>query len=799
MTAAGTSSMISTDRKSGNLRVGFGIALLYVLGAQLGALFALTPYSLATLFWPPSGIALAGLLLYGNRALSGIFIGAFASNLVELSASPQFIVVVSSIVISLGSTLSAKAAALLLRRYATSAPIYGCSIDILKGSLLIAAACSIAAFVGVACLFANGLIVWKSVPITFAMWWLGNFCGMQAVTPLLYASVRRFDKRVVHGSPPTGPRGPTALNALFSIGAILGFAFLWQQESAGISAALEREALVGADSIQRTMQRAGRDIKSVEALVSASEEHLDASEFLRYTEALHLGSPGHPIIVSVGWAPAIEDIEAWERTMDSFGYSDIRVFERDRGGERQPAGVRKDYYPLQYIYSPVGINKGHLGYDLGSDPSSRQAIERASTSGEVGIIAPIWVSHAGVLKDPALQICAAVFREAPHVTVVAKDRRLLLGAACGVYRMQDILKLALLSTLPGIDLHIFEAAEIGEGDWHYSHVPGADGVSAKKPTAPNVIELARGPHGTADIAFGDSQWRVFAVPGRNFEDQFRSLVPWGALILLLALGVGLSSVLMERIFARRNIKAEMGKTLDALHKARAANEAKTYFMAAASHDIKQPLYALSILADTLLLSSPLKETLPLIASLKTSIAEMSAHFDALMDVGRFQDGSFEIHARDFQLEELSRRIDKEIGPLCQEKGLQWLLDFEDCAAHSDPELVLRLIRNLLINATRFTTEGAVSCIAARVDGRLRFSIMDTGPGLSQAQKELIFSAVVRLRGDTIHTSGLGLGLSIVNKISRSLDLDLSLKSTEGVGTEYVFFVPLALGEGPADA
>ena len=175
-------------------------------------------------------------------------------------------------------------------------------------------------------------------------------------------------------------------------------------------------------------------------------------------------------------------------------------------------------------------------------------------------------------------------------------------------------------------------------------------------------------------------------------------------------------------------------------------------MAAASHDIKQPLYALRILADTLLLSSPLKETLPLIASLKTSIAEMSAHFDTLMDVGRFQDGSFEVHARDFELEEIARRIDKEIGPLCLEKGLNWRLHLEGCTAHSDPELIMRLIRNLLINAARFTTDGTVSCIAACVDGRIRFSVMDTGQGLSQAQKDLIFNEVVRLRGDTIPVS-----------------------------------------------
>lgn len=787
--------MIFSSRILRDTRINISIALLYFLGAQLGTMFALLPYSLASSFWPPSGIALAALFLYGNRAVAGIIVGAAVSNLVELSGLSSLVLAFSSLFISLGSLMSAKVAAVLLRRYAPSSPIYGCSSDILKGSLLMAAASSIAALVGVTGMFATGLIPWDSVAITFAMWWLGNFCGMLTVTPVGYAIVQRLGNR----TPAKIIPGPTALNALLGLVATLGFAFLWQQEGTDMSAVLKREALVGADSIERTLQRAGRDVKSIEALVSASEEHLDASEFLLYTEALHTTTPDHPKILSMGWAPIIDDVSVWEREMRSLGYPNIRVFERGRGGDRRSLGIREDYYPLQYIYSPLGVSAADLGYDLGSNPLTRQAIERASNSGESSMVAPITLSHGGLLEQSALQICAVVFRVASHVILNVDGERPILGAACGVYPVEEVLKLALLDTFSGIDLHIFEVAGIGEGAWHYSHASDVQGAERKKFIEPSAIELTRRPHGAADIVFGDSQWRVFAVQDRDFENQFRSLVPWGALLLIFSLGLGLSSVLMERIFARRNLKAEMEKTLDALHKARAANEAKSYFMAAASHDIKQPLYALSILADTLLLSSPLKETLPLIASLKTSIAEMSVHFDTLMDVGRFQDGSFEIHARDFDLEEISRRIDKEIGPLCLEKGLNWRLNLERCTAHSDPELIMRLIRNLLINAARFTTDGTVSCIAARVDGRIRFSITDTGEGLSQAQKDLIFNEVVRLRGDTIHTSGLGLGLSIVNKISHSLDLDLSLESTEGVGTKYVFFVPLASGEGPADA
>jgi len=191
------------------------------------------------------------------------------------------------------------------------------------------------------------------------------------------------------------------------------------------------------------------------------------------------------------------------------------------------------------------------------------------------------------------------------------------------------------------------------------------------------------------------------------------------------------------------------------------------------------------LTDTLLMSNPPESTIPIVKSISKSIKEMSQHFDTLMDVGRFQDGSFKVIPSSASLSDLARRIDMEIAPLCSEKGLDWNLDVDDVLIHTDAELLLRLIRNLLINAVRYTSDGEVS-FSAKTQGKVVcFEVSDTGEGLSPEQQELVFSEV-RLRGNEIHTYGHGLGLSIVNKVSEALDLGLQVFSSEEEGTRFTF-------------
>jgi signal transduction histidine kinase len=236
------------------------------------------------------------------------------------------------------------------------------------------------------------------------------------------------------------------------------------------------------------------------------------------------------------------------------------------------------------------------------------------------------------------------------------------------------------------------------------------------------------------------------------------------------------------------VEIEREKTLEALRDAQAANESKAFFMAAASHDIKQPLHALALLTDTLMMSNPTEASIPILQHQRRSIDQMKEHFDALMDLGRLQRESGE-QISGIQLLEFSTRIDAEIAPLCTEKGLQWNLNIVDAAVSTDPELLLRLLRNLLINAVRYTDKGFVNC-SAKVEGKfIKFLVADSGCGIAPEHQKSVFKEFVRLENKSSNSEGAGLGLSIVAKIDQKLDLDMQMSSTLGHGTEFRFRIP----------
>ena len=249
------------------------------------------------------------------------------------------------------------------------------------------------------------------------------------------------------------------------------------------------------------------------------------------------------------------------------------------------------------------------------------------------------------------------------------------------------------------------------------------------------------------------------------------------------------SILMrfEKDQALQSLVTERSKTEAALREAQIANESKTFFMAAASHDIKQPLQALGLLTDTLLMSNPPESTVPILKSQRESISVMTAHFDALMDIGRFEGGHFQLQVSRFRLRQFAARIDREIAPLCAAKGLAWKLDVDDLLVSTDEELLLRLARNLLSNAVRYTNNGTVACSAKAAGNHLVvFEISDTGCGIAPEDQESVFSEFVRVTTNGIRSQGAGLGLSIVKKISQALNLELQMSSTPGEGTRFTF-------------
>jgi hypothetical protein len=223
-----------------------------------------------------------------------------------------------------------------------------------------------------------------------------------------------------------------------------------------------------------------------------------------------------------------------------------------------------------------------------------------------------------------------------------------------------------------------------------------------------------------------------------------------------------------------------------------ANNAKSRFLAAASHDLRQPMQAailyLSLLSGKLDRSTQHDIAVPL----RRSLDVMGDLLDALLDISRFEAGSVVPSRKDFRIQNLLERIVTNNRPLAIEKGLFLQTDCADFAVHSDPLLLERVIENFVSNAIRYTERGGIT-IECRKDGDLiRVAVNDTGVGVPQSDLKMIFEEYYQLDNPTRdRRKGLGLGLSIAKHIAQLLELPVDVASTEGKGSMFAIAVPLA--------
>ena len=228
-------------------------------------------------------------------------------------------------------------------------------------------------------------------------------------------------------------------------------------------------------------------------------------------------------------------------------------------------------------------------------------------------------------------------------------------------------------------------------------------------------------------------------------------------------------------------------------RAERAVQAKSRFFAAASHDLRQPLHALSLFVGALKARTHQPESQTLIDNIEASTAAMGLLFNALLDISRLDAGAVEPRRQHFALGQLLDQLARQFAPLAAEKHLR--LRFRPCTAtvYSDPLLVERILANLVANAVRYTDDGGVLVACRRRGERLRISVYDTGRGIPAAQQEQVFQEFVQLQNaERDRSKGLGLGLAIVARLARLLDHPLELHSRPGRGT--VFTVDLPFGD-----
>ncbi len=232
-----------------------------------------------------------------------------------------------------------------------------------------------------------------------------------------------------------------------------------------------------------------------------------------------------------------------------------------------------------------------------------------------------------------------------------------------------------------------------------------------------------------------------------------------------------------------------------LEKARAradtANQEKTRFLAAASHDLLQPLNAARLYTSTLFERTRGTGTAELAESIDAALNAVEDIMSTLLDISRMDSGALKVSRSDFNVLDLLKKIQVEFQPLSEEKNIDLRVVGASFVVRSDRMLLARVIQNLVSNAVKYTRPGGRVLVGCRHRGdTVRLDVIDTGIGIDRHQHQLIFTEFSRLEQGARIAPGLGLGLSIVQRILAALDHPLTIESNVGRGSRFSVSVPL---------
>jgi Na+/proline symporter/signal transduction histidine kinase len=227
-------------------------------------------------------------------------------------------------------------------------------------------------------------------------------------------------------------------------------------------------------------------------------------------------------------------------------------------------------------------------------------------------------------------------------------------------------------------------------------------------------------------------------------------------------------------------------------KADEASLSKTRFLAAASHDVLQPLNAARLYATSLLERSPPAELGRLARNIDASLDGVEEILNALLDISRLDSGALKPEFSIFPVKDLLEQLRVDFEPIAKSRGIDLTIVQSYALVRSDRKLLRRILQNLVSNALKYNKDRGRAVLGCRRRGRtLSVEVHDTGPGIPEHQRDLVFKEFHRLDQHGAAAPGLGLGLSIVDRMCRVMDHELFLKSKLGRGTAFSVSVPLA--------
>lgn len=223
-----------------------------------------------------------------------------------------------------------------------------------------------------------------------------------------------------------------------------------------------------------------------------------------------------------------------------------------------------------------------------------------------------------------------------------------------------------------------------------------------------------------------------------------------------------------------------------------ANRGKSRFLAAASHDLRQPLQTLSLLQGILLKRIKDPTSLRLIARVDETLGAMSNMLNTLLDINQLEAGIVQPEVSEFPIADLLGRLHDDFAGMANSKKLGWHSVPSSLAVRSDPRLLEQILRNLLSNALKYTIRGKILFGCRRRGDMLRIEVWDTGIGIPEHQLQAVFEEFYQLDNPARDRRlGIGLGLSILQRLASLLDHPIDVRSRADVGSMFAVSVPIA--------
>lgn len=230
----------------------------------------------------------------------------------------------------------------------------------------------------------------------------------------------------------------------------------------------------------------------------------------------------------------------------------------------------------------------------------------------------------------------------------------------------------------------------------------------------------------------------------------------------------------------------------------AANLAKSNFIAIASHDLRQPMHAITLYLNALKSDDLGPKNTDILGKIKSAVGTINQMFSALLNISRFDAQNVAIKQELFLLSQLAHELQLSAAPLAQSKSLNLVFEYDEATVEGDQHLLKQALLNIISNAIQYTELGGVTVRLLQRQGRLCVEVVDTGKGIDEQDRDNIFQEFYRSHKTRSDHDGLGLGLSIVKRICELTGSSIQFETQVGQGTRFIFTTPFPVLERVPD-